>query len=214
MHFYLTRWQYLYMKNLSRRRCLRGTVTGGLGAVSGCLLSSSDSRTATASEGEKTEVGGEPIQELRVGQISGTDRSVPFTGSVSVVRQPAPQEAGVLEVTLRNEASEAWKVGKGRRELPFPITTSFGLFVDYRKSGERMDGCLRRHHIVDGVGDRERVKSGAEIRGRHYLITRKDANECLPGGEHHFSNGYNAVPADQDFADGNGFEWGFTLVLV
>ena len=82
-------------------------LPGGRDATAGCLrspfASPFTSPIATADAGESISVDGAPIQELEVGRIS---EPVPFTGPVTVLRQPESLEVGMLGVTLRNEGTE------------------------------------------------------------------------------------------------------------
>jgi hypothetical protein len=203
------------MREVSRRRCLRATVASGVGAVSGCLRSPFaapfTSPIASADGGVSTAVDGSPIQELAVDRIP---EPVPFTGSVTVLRQPESLQVGVLRVTLRNEGTEPWTISITPPELPFPPDATGSLVVSDNRDWDDADGCLRRSDgLGHGVSDRERVEPGDNLQGRNYVMTHVSAGTCLPAGEYWFSNGYSAGPAAEDPSDRVGVEWGFTLVL-
>lgn len=198
------------MDGVRRRTLLYGAALGGVSGLAGCLSLQRSSPVATAEPGETTAVEGDPIQELAVDTFPDW---VPFTGSVSVMRQPTPTEAGVLRIGLENHASNAWVVRTGHPWLPFPVQVSGGLVV---ASGgfEMKDGCLVTSITAEGEEGIHEFESGEQLREQRNLGTH-DGSACLPGGEHHFTDRYRAYPAGEDpeNMEDQGFQWGFTLVL-
>ena len=164
----------------------------------------------TASSGGKTTIEGDPIEELCVNEFPA---SVPFTGQVTVLQQPSGTEPGRLRIVIRNDGSEAWQVKTGALKLPFHPAGTDGVVVTHHDNYKRENNCVRGPAGADAGVDERQVASGGEIRGRHYLITNRDATTCFPAGEHQLQNGYSATPADTESDSEDSFNWGFTLVL-
>jgi hypothetical protein len=191
-------------------------LTGGVGStiygLTGCLSTPLNTPIATVNPGETKTIEGEPIQELHVHEFP---EWVPFTGSVSVISQPSHTEVGVFRVTLQNQASKAWKLVTGHVWLPFPMDTSGGLIISEGKGFEQKNDCLLKASIAEGQAGREQFDSDETLQENRYLGTHEDTGECLPAGEHRFSNAYYTVPGDQEAhaEEDELFRWGFTLVL-
>lgn len=199
-------------KWISRRQLLTGGVVSTIYGLTGCLSNPLNTPLATVNPGETKNIEGEPIQELHVDTFP---EWVPFTGSVSVMSQPSNTEVGKLRITLQNQTSKAWKLVTGHVWLPFPMDTSGGLIISQGKAFEQKDDCLVKAPIAEGQIGREQFDSDETLRENRYLGTLKDTGECLPGGEHRFSNAYYAVPGDEEVhgEEDELFHWGFTLVL-
>ena len=224
------------MKKSSRRKMVRWVTGVGIAGLAGCSSvtttepsdtpagtssetptdtpkdQSTDTPTpvTTASSGEKTTIEGDPIRELRVDEFPA---SVPFTGQVTVLQQPSGTEPGRLRIVIRNDGSEAWQVKTYALELPFHPDGTDGVVVTHHDNYKQENNCVRGAAGADAAEDEKQVASGGEIRGRHYLITNRDATTCFPAGEHQLQNGYSATPIDEEFNSEGRFAWGFTLVL-
>ena len=224
------------MKKSSRRKMVRWVTGVGIAGLAGCssvtTTEPSDTPTGTSSEtstdtpkeqstdtpnpvttassGEETTIEGDPIGELRVNEFPA---SVPFTGQVTVLQQPSGTEPGRLRIVIRNDGSEAWQVKTGALKLPFPPDGTDGVAVTHHDHYEQESNCVRGGAGADTAEDEGQVASGGEIRGRHYLITNRDATTCFPAGEHQLQNGYSATPVDKESNSEYSFDWGFTLVL-
>ena len=224
------------MKKSSRRKMVRWVTGVGIAGLAGCSSvtttgpsdtptgTSSDTPTdtpteqstdtstpvTTASSGGKTMIEGDPIGELRVDEFPA---SVPFTGQVTVLQQPSGTEPGRLRIVIRNDGSEAWQVKTGALKLPFHPAGTDGVIVTHHDNYKQENSCVRGAAGADAGVDERQVASGGEIRGRHYLITNRDATTCFPAGEHQLQNGYSATPVDTESDSEDSFNWGFTLVI-
>jgi len=151
---------------------------------------------------------GEPFVQARIATMP---KPVPFHPWIELIRQPARDTVGKLEIGMTNRTTQPWTISGGSSNPFSGGDSDAGIWVGSSAS-EIEDGCPRGAPVTKGIEVYDQVLSRQSISTTYQLSATHDKDVCFPSGDHRFP-GHRLVYESRDDEDpALAFEWWFTLI--
>jgi hypothetical protein len=137
-------------------------------------------------------------------------KPVPFQPWIELIRQPARDRVGKLEIGMTNRTNQTWSLYGG---TPSPYGgggSDAGVWAGPNPS-EIKDGCPRGAATAENAISNEMVKPRQSTSETYSIYVIHDKGVCFASGEHRFPGHRQVFESQADEDPALAFKWWFTL---